>query len=275
MEITARKKSTDPVQEALRSHKDKWNLAAKEFIARVIAFKRAMNGRGDAKYGLPPGNIKEHLPEQVTAFLSTLSSNYEQLASEALQIEQQQAAYSQTRRKPKPKGAPGMPKAEVPSQLQNEVTPTQSAGQPVAKAASMQKVAFQKNTAKLRIGAHGLDTLLAETEEEQEQGLMGRGWPPPPMSFVYSAPRVNRFWMKNTPSPLDIIFSLNGVVTSIHKGEPHSTRLIGNWELSDLVVELPQGSVSKMGIKIGDPIVLQKTIKDLSTSLENKYALKY
>lgn len=275
MDVTARKKSQDPVQEALRTHKDKWNLAAKEFISRVIAFKRAMNGRGDAKYGLPPGNIKEPLPEQITAFLSTLSANYEQLASEALQIEQQQTAYSQTRRKPKPKGQPGIPQAGIPEQPQNEAAPTQSPGQPVAKAAFLKKYAFQNNVAKLRIGNLGLETIIAETADEQERGLMGREWPPPAMSFVYSSPRVNRFWMKNTPSPLDIIFSLNGTVTSIHKGEPHSTRLIGDWELSDLVVELPHGTVSKMGIKVGDPIVLQKTITDLSTSLENKYALKY
>lgn len=276
MDVTARKKSQDPIQEALRTHKDKWNLAAKEFIARVIAFKRAMNGRGDNKYGLPPGSIKDPLPDQIGSFLSTLSANYEQLAAEALQIEQQQASYSQTRRKPKPKG---MPQAQAPGQPQapqNDAVPAPAPapGQPVAKAASIAKYAFQNNVAKLQIGDHGLETILAVTADEQEQGLMGRSWPPPVMSFVYSSPRVNRFWMKNTPSPLDIVFALNGKITSIHKGEPHSTKLIGDWELSDLVIEFPHGSVNKLGIKIGDPVILQKNTTDLFSSLENKYAMK-
>lgn len=232
MEITARKKSTDPVQEALRTHKDKWNLAAKEFINRVIAFKRAINGRGDAHYSLPPGSIKDPLPDQITTFLSTLTSNYEQLAAEALRIDQEQSAYSQSRKKSMPKG-------------QNPAEPAKIA------MASTQ-------TAEIKIGQHVLPTILAITADEQERGLMNREWPPPVMSFVYSAPSINRFWMKNTPSPLDVVFSLKGKVTAIHKGEPHSTKLIGDLAFSDLVVELPFGTCKAMNIEIGQEISILK-----------------
>lgn len=104
MEKLARKKSNDPVQEALRTHKDRWNLATKELINRIIAFKRALNGRGDPKYSLPPSKIQDAFPSEVGSFLNNLSSNYEAVASEAYKIINEQAEYSQRRQKPKTAG---------------------------------------------------------------------------------------------------------------------------------------------------------------------------
>ncbi len=52
---------------------------------------------------------------------------------------------------------------------------------------------------------------LAESPQEQATGLMrrrslpGRGG----MLFVYPEPREQKFWMKNTPMPLDILFIAN------------------------------------------------------------------
>lgn len=96
-------------------------------------------------------------------------------------------------------------------------------------------------------------TLLAISHEEQSLGLMYQDWPPPVMSFVYSSPQYNKFWMKNTPSPLDIIFCCNGEVKQIHKGEPYSTFTIGDVE-SDLVIELPFGTAESSGIRIGHKV---------------------
>jgi uncharacterized protein len=93
-------------------------------------------------------------------------------------------------------------------------------------------------------------TLLAISTEEQSKGLMYQEWPPPVMSFLYSHARVVKFWMKNTPSPLDIVFCHQGKVTQIRYGEPHSTRMIGGDVFSDLVVEFPYGTVLSSGIKI-------------------------
>lgn len=98
-------------------------------------------------------------------------------------------------------------------------------------------------------------TLLAISAEEQAKGLMHQEWPPPVMSFVYDSPRVNRFWMKNTPSPLDIVFCHNGKVAEICYGEPHSTSVIGS-QLSDLVIELPHGTVDSVEIKVGQAVGL-------------------
>ena len=37
-------------------------------------------------------------------------------------------------------------------------------------------------------------TLFAISEEEQAKGLMYQEWPPPVMSFVYVAPKINKFF---------------------------------------------------------------------------------
>jgi hypothetical protein len=114
----------------------------------------------------------------------------------------------------------------------------------------------------LRVENQVFPTLLAISEEEQSRGLMHQKWPPPIMSFVYSFPKVSRFWMKNTPSPLDIVFCCEGKITQIHKGEPFSTSTIGDYSISDLVVEFPYGTVKGHNIKIGDSVSLLKPDRD-------------
>lgn len=103
-----------------------------------------------------------------------------------------------------------------------------------------------------------IPSLLACSSEEQAVGLMHQEWPPPIMSFVYSSPQINKFWMKNTPSPLDIVFCYLGKISQICYGEPNSTSVIGNDYFSDLVIELPYGSVKSMGIKVGQEVGLIK-----------------
>ena len=100
MEKLSKSRSADPVQQALREHKDRWNLAAKEFISRIIAFKQAINGRANSKYNFSASNIKDPLPANVGSFLNELSGNFNQLATEALKILEEQASYSKNRRQP-------------------------------------------------------------------------------------------------------------------------------------------------------------------------------
>ena len=106
------------------------------------------------------------------------------------------------------------------------------------------------------IGENIFSTLIALSEKEQEQGLMWQEYPPPIMSFIYAYPKVNRFWMMNTPSPLDIVFSCHGEITYICQGIPFSMEALGNFIPSDLVVELPQGMVDTLNIKVGQKIGL-------------------
>jgi uncharacterized membrane protein (UPF0127 family) len=112
------------------------------------------------------------------------------------------------------------------------------------------------------IGNNIFETLLAISEDEQSKGLMGEDWPPPVMSFVYTKPSINKFWMKNTISPLDIIFCNNGEVTQICKGEPNSTTIIGDNKFSDLVIELPYGTANLSSIKLGNKVGLVKPTFD-------------
>jgi len=98
--ITARKKSSDPKQEQLRINKDNWNKLASQFIAKLIAFKRALNGRGDPKFNLPVSNIKNPLPQEVSSFLVLLSSDFENLVQKSSDIIKEQSEYSVSRKKP-------------------------------------------------------------------------------------------------------------------------------------------------------------------------------
>ena len=92
------------------------------------------------------------------------------------------------------------------------------------------------------------------------------------MSFIYGAPRQNTFWMKNTPSPLDIVFTCKGKVTQICKGEPYSTNAIGGWEASDLIVELPYGTAKSSGIKVGQSVgLVAPTFDELRKIVAEKY----
>jgi uncharacterized membrane protein (UPF0127 family) len=115
-------------------------------------------------------------------------------------------------------------------------------------------------------------TLLAISFEEQAQGLMGQEWPPPIMSFIYTQAQVNRFWMKNTVSPLDILFCHQGRIKQICFGQPNSTAMIGDHQLSDLVIELPFGTSAASGIKLEHKVGLVKPTQDeLKKIIAKKY----
>jgi len=226
-------KSTDPVQQALRDHKKNWGIASKEFMSKIKALRAALSGKGDSKYGLTPSNIKDPLPQDIGSFLSELSSNFQLLVGEAQKIQQEQASYSQNRTKSK-----------------------KELGAAIAAIAPnlVKTASISKKKATLKVSEKEFETLIAISEEEQAAGLMYVPPPAPVMSFVYGEPKINIFWMKNTPAPLDIVFALNGSIIAIHEGEPLSTKMIGGYTPSDLVVEFPRGSCEKLGIQIGDPI---------------------
>ena len=111
-----------------------------------------------------------------------------------------------------------------------------------------------------------LPSLFAISMEEQAKGLMFREPPVPTMSFLYSSPRINKFWMQNTPAPLDIIFCCNGKINQICHGEPFSTKIIGSDDLSDLIIELPYGTTSSLELKINDCAgIVEPTQQELKT----------
>jgi uncharacterized membrane protein (UPF0127 family) len=114
-------------------------------------------------------------------------------------------------------------------------------------------------------------TLFAISSEEQSRGLMYIDPPTPIMTFVYNKPQINKFWMSNTPAPLDIVFCHNGEITQICKGEPFSTKIIGDHKLSDLIVELPYGTVKSSNIKLNNKIgIVKPTVDELKRIISKK-----
>lgn len=113
-------------------------------------------------------------------------------------------------------------------------------------------------------------TLLALSEEEQVKGLMYQEWPPPTMTFIYPMSKINKFWMHNTPSPLDIVFCHDNKVSELCYGEPFSTRMIGSNKFSNLIIEFPYGTVEKFNVKVGQEVDLVRPsmneIKNLITN---------
>jgi uncharacterized membrane protein (UPF0127 family) len=116
------------------------------------------------------------------------------------------------------------------------------------------------------------ESLLAISNEEQSRGLMYIDPPTPIMAFVYNKPQINKFWMSNTRAPLDIVFCNNGEVTQICKGEPYSTKMIGDHMFSDLIIEFPYGTVKSSGIKLKHKVGLVKpTTEELKRIIAEKY----
>lgn len=119
MSVTAlaRSHSDDPAQETLRKRKDSFNQHVREYIARLnqskphlIAFKRALNGIGDLKAGLPSSKIQEPFASAVGSYLHGIHSEFEELShmfasimAEANAIVEEQAQYSLHRRRGKKK----------------------------------------------------------------------------------------------------------------------------------------------------------------------------
>lgn len=112
-------------------------------------------------------------------------------------------------------------------------------------------------------GVHAFTVEPARTAAAQEQGLMYRTdlrrdggmlfWPYPPDG---GGPRVANFWMKNTPTPLDIVFiRANGSIARIaDNAVPYSETMVSSGEPIAAVLELVGGRTAELGIAEGDVV---------------------
>lgn len=115
-------------------------------------------------------------------------------------------------------------------------------------------------------GSHVFHVDQARTPAEQEQGLMYRTdlganygmlfWPYPGDG---GPPREATFWMKNTPSPLDLIFIRpNRTIARIaENATPNSQELIASGEPVAAVLEIRGGRALELGIDEGDAVAWQ------------------
>lgn len=107
-------------------------------------------------------------------------------------------------------------------------------------------------------GTHRFTVEVAETPEQQAQGLMfrealagNRG-----MLFPYDPPRAASFWMKNTLIPLDMIFirpdrTIGRIAANT---VPHSLEPVPSLEPVSAVLEIRGGRAAELGIRVGDRV---------------------
>lgn len=111
-------------------------------------------------------------------------------------------------------------------------------------------------------GAHVFQVERAKTSAEQERGLMYRTdltdtngmlfWPYPPEGPAREA----SFWMKNTPSSLDIIFIRpDGTIATIAENAvPQDETPLTSGEPVGAVLEIKGGRSAALGIVAGDKV---------------------
>ena len=110
---------------------------------------------------------------------------------------------------------------------------------------------------------HVFQAELAKTPAEQEKGLMYRTdlksdggmlfWPYPAAG---GGPKVANFWMKNTPTPLDIIFiRADGTIARIAENTvPFSEDMVPSGEPVAAVLEVVGGRTAETGVGEGDRV---------------------
>jgi len=102
---------------------------------------------------------------------------------------------------------------------------------------------------------------VALTPEEHARGLMYRSQlaTDAGMIFVFEEPSIQRFWMKNTLIPLDMIFigkdrRIVGIVEDAVP-ETETERSVG--APSQYVLEIGGGLAARLGIRRGEPVEFQ------------------
>jgi len=112
-------------------------------------------------------------------------------------------------------------------------------------------------------GAHRFMVETAKTEAQQQRGLMYRTRIPADAGMLFApyppgggAPKEASFWMKNTPSPLDIIFiRADGTIATIAENTvPFSEAPIPSGEPVAAVLEINGGRSAELGIAEGDKV---------------------
>lgn len=111
-------------------------------------------------------------------------------------------------------------------------------------------------------GAHPFKVETAKTEAAQQQGLMFRTDIAPNGGMLFAPyppsgpPREASFWMRNTPTPLDIIFIRpDGTIARIAENTvPQSETPIPSGEPVSAVLEIRGGRSLDLGIAEGDTV---------------------
>ena len=141
------------------------------------------------------------------------------------------------------------------------VTAPANAAEPQG-SSKIEDVTFERGQVQVRSGrgrTFVFDVDIARTPEQQSLGLMHRTQLPAKtgMLFIYKPPRRIAMWMKNTQVPLDMLFAgRTGTVFYIKENaQPLSEDLIPAPGSVSYVLEVPAGTVEKLGLKAGDRLL--------------------
>jgi uncharacterized membrane protein (UPF0127 family) len=119
---------------------------------------------------------------------------------------------------------------------------------------------FPTTSLQIRSGdkTHDFEIWLAQTPQQQEQGLMfvrdlpaNRG-----MLFLAEKPRVFNMWMKNTYIPLDMVFiGADNRISSIAANTvPHSTKIVSSGTPVAGILEIKGGAAKQLALHPGDRV---------------------
>ena len=123
-----------------------------------------------------------------------------------------------------------------------------------AYAAAQEAPQLNLPTVQLQAGMHNIRAQVAMGFNERATGLMHRKEMPQHegMLFVYEAPTVQCFWMKNTLLPLSIAFIADdGTVVNIRDMQPQALDSHCSDKPVRYALEMNQGWFAKRGVKPG------------------------
>lgn len=113
----------------------------------------------------------------------------------------------------------------------------------------------------IRVGERTVRMQFAVRGDEMQRGLMGRRdlGPDDGMIFVYERPQAMSFWMRNTPTPLDIgFFGPDGTLAEIYPLHPFDeTTVTSRGERLQFALEMNQGWYRNHEVKPGTKLDLK------------------
>ncbi len=119
----------------------------------------------------------------------------------------------------------------------------------------------------IQVGGRTVRMQVAVRDAEMQRGLMERRdlGPDDGMLFVYTRPQRLQFWMRNTPTPLDIgFFDANGVLQEVHPLHPFDERPVGSRHTElQFALEMNQGWYRAKGVTRGARIDLKAVAEAL------------
>lgn len=136
-------------------------------------------------------------------------------------------------------------------------------GSEAGDAAAAQQAAKAVVTVASASGKHVFTVDVARTPAEQQRGLMFRTDIPADGGMLFApypaeggGPREASFWMKDTPTPLDILFiRADGTIAHIAENTvPFSEDQVRSGEPVAAVLEILGGKAAELGISPGDKV---------------------